>query len=117
MLPSITNMFGDRNYPFVHQDDNAPCHRPRAVDDWFDQQDIRRVMWPAQSPDANIIENVWNDMSKLLTNARLTSRETLLYSVFHAWASISPERIRQLYETLLRRLAPIIRSRGYATKY
>ena len=94
LLPSITNMFGDRNYPFVFQDDNAPCHRPRAVDDWLNEQDIRRMMWPAQSPDANIIENVWNDMSKLVANDRPTSRQTLFDSVFRAWASIRSERIR-----------------------
>ena len=117
LLPSITNMFGDRNYPFVFQDDNAPCHRPRAVDDWLNEQDIRRMMWPAQSPDANIIENVWNDMSKLVANDRPTSRQTLIDSVFRAWASIRPERIRQLYESLPRRMAAMIRSRGYATKY
>ena len=117
LLPSITNMFGDRNYPFVFQDDNAPCHRPRAVDDWLNEQDIRRMMWPAQSPDANIIENVWNDMSKLVANDRPTSRQTLFDSVFRAWASIRPERIRQLYESLPRRMAAMIRSRGYATKY
>jgi len=56
-------------------------------------------------------------MSKLVTNDRPTSRQTLVHSVFRAWASIRPERIRQLYESLPRRMADMIRSRGYATKY
>ncbi len=69
--------------------------RHRPVDDWLDQQDIRRILWPAQSLDAKIIENEWNDnMSKLVANDRPTSRQTLVDSVFHAWASIRPACIR-----------------------
>jgi len=117
LLPSIPNMFGDRNHPFIFQDDNAPCHRPRAVDDWLEQHDIRRMMWPTQSPDANIIENVWNDMSKMVTRDHPTSKQSLLNSVFRAWANISPIRIQQLYDSLPRRVAAISRCRGYATKY
>ena len=58
LLPSVERMFGDRNHPLVFQDDTVPCHRPRAVDDWLDSQDIRTMQWPVQSPDANIIENL-----------------------------------------------------------
>ena len=111
LLPSIPNMFGDRCHPFIFQDDNAPCHRPRAVDDWLEDHNIRRVMWPAQSPGANIIENVWNDMSKMVLMDRPTSKQSLLKSVFRARESISTARIQQLYDSLPRRVAAIIRCR------
>ena len=51
-------------------------------------------------------------MSKLVVYDRPTSRQTLFDSVFRAWASKRPERIRQLYESLPRRMAAMIRSRG-----
>jgi hypothetical protein len=51
-----------RHYPeenFIFQDDNAPVHRARSVQDYKTQNNIHGMVWPAQSPDANIIENCW----------------------------------------------------------
>lgn len=117
LLPSIENMFGDRAHPFIFQDDNAPCHRPRAVDDWLDRNEIRRMQWPAQSPDANIIENIWNDISRAVTKDHPTTKHALVTSIFRAWASVSAQRVRSLYDSLPNRMNAIIRSRGYPTKY
>ena len=57
--PLIAHHFPDDNY--TYQDDNAPVHRARIVMEYFKQNQMHGMEWPAQSPDHYIIENVWRE--------------------------------------------------------
>ena len=117
LLPSVEAMFGDAQMPFIFQDDNAPCHRARTVNAWIDRKEIQRMMWPAQTPDGNLIENLWDDLTRAVIRDRPTTREDLIQSLFRAWGQITPQRIRGLYDSMPRRMGAIITARGYASKY
>ena len=61
---SISWYFGDDAVTL--QQDNAPCHVSRVVQEYLNENDIFTIEWPAQSPDLNIIENIWLSIKRKL---------------------------------------------------
>ncbi|GFY29391.1 hypothetical protein TNCV_4725181 [Trichonephila clavipes] len=61
-------------------DDNATCHRTFAVQDCLDNEGIKRLVWPARSPDLNPIENVWVALWRQVAgrNYPVTNKNTLI---------------------------------------
>ena len=55
ILPSARSLFSDDSWIF--QDDNAPCHLAKKVQQWCRAQEVQKLDWPAQSSDLNPIEN------------------------------------------------------------
>jgi hypothetical protein len=51
-IPStVEDQFNDDDCLYQH--DNAPCHKARSVKEWFVDNNVPEMEWPAQSPDLN----------------------------------------------------------------
>jgi hypothetical protein len=107
------------NKPYLFQDDNAPVHRARITCEYKQNNNIPSITWPAQSPDINIIENIWSKIKCVLQNTarNITTQDNLFNAILDIWQNIAPEYVRNLYLSIPRRIQAVVRSKGQLTKY
>jgi transposase len=66
LLPHVRLFRGAIVPDFIFMDDNARPHRPLAVEELLESEDIPRMDWPAYSPHLNPIEHVWDTLGRRL---------------------------------------------------
>ena len=93
--------FPDDN--FVFQDDNAPIHRARVEKEHMVETVLHGMEWPAQSPDLNIIENVWHRIKHELQNMFKTSPHVSCWKLLFA-TEIPIYYIQDLYKSIPKHL-------------
>jgi hypothetical protein len=88
------------NDPWIFQNDNCPCHMSQRAKNWKNQNNIPYLDWLSQSPDLNVIENVWNMMKIRFAREqhRIKTRQNLVEAVMRIWTSFTPGYIK-IYQT------------------
>lgn len=101
-------------YPgLIFQQDNARPHTARVAMNCLEA--CQTLPWPARSPDLSPIEHVWDMMGRRL---HLSGNvDALARQLEQIWQEIPQEAIRELYESMPRRVAACIQARGGATPY
>jgi len=117
LWPVVARLFPQENYIF--QDDNAPVHRARSVMEYRCSNRIMTLSWPAQSPDLNIIENVWHRIKRELQHdvGNITSVTGLKTAIRRIWENLPVDYVQNLYKSILRRISAVLRANGHITKY
>ena len=64
LQPVVVPFLGRMNQGAVLQDDNALPHRGPVVNEFIRQFNIRRLDWPANSPDLNLMEHFGDELGR-----------------------------------------------------
>jgi transposase len=104
---------------FIFMQDNARPHIAHIVTDYLDDQNIRKMYWPACSPDMNPIEHVWDQLGKRVRrrpNPPITT-EQLAQALVEEWDNFPQDALRRLIRSMPRRCTALVQARGGHTKY
>uniref|UniRef100_A0A6I8QUR5 HTH cro/C1-type domain-containing protein n=2 Tax=Xenopus tropicalis TaxID=8364 RepID=A0A6I8QUR5_XENTR len=115
MLPSAEKLYGDEDFIFQH--DLAPAHSAKTTGKWFTDHGITVLNWPANSPDLNPIENLWDIVKRKLRDTRPNTLDELKAAIEASWASITPEQCHRLIASMPRHIEAVISAKGFPTKY
>jgi transposase len=103
----------------IFQQDNDPKHKSKLAQKWFDDHDFNVMKWPAQSPDLNPIEHLWNYVKRKLSEYENppNSLHELWERVEKEWNAIPASVCQGLIESMPRHIAAVIKAKGGYTKY
>ncbi|OHT00141.1 hypothetical protein TRFO_33269 [Tritrichomonas foetus] len=115
LLDDMNNHFGVCNYIF--QQDGAPAHTGRLSTTYLKYHLNYRKIWPANSPDTNVIENIRGIMKKILNVKNVRTIQELKETVSQIWDQISIETINRLVESFRYRLYLVISNNGESIQH
>lgn len=106
VLPSVIELVGDR---FVWQHDNCGFASSNVSLEYYHRINLNTLAWPPNSPDLNIIKNVWSLLQKrvnrLIFNYGLpANKEQLADYAYTAWYTIPNALIDNLYKSIPKRI-------------
>ena len=106
----------------IFQHDGAGPHRANIVKEWLRENNIEEMKWPAQSPDLNLIENLWNMLKEEigpLNDIGPNQTEELIEVINRAWDRLRRKRsiLNRLYNSMKKRIQQVINKDDAQTKY
>ena len=85
---------------------------------WFDDNDVRVLSWPGNSPNLNMMESLWRNMKKKINYGACKSLPSLRQEVTRVCClETTREVCANLVESMPRRIAQVIKNCGCPTKY
>jgi DDE superfamily endonuclease len=102
----------------LFMEDGAPVHTARYSQDWRERHGISSIEWPAQSPDLNPIENLWQQLKLAVEKRKSRNKEELVVALKDEWRKIEEGNyLSALINSMPRRVRAVIDSNGLPTKY
>lgn len=109
-----------RGDDWLWQQDGAPTHTAAANQQHLLDNGINfitKTEWPPNSPDINVIENLWAIITDKVAPRRAKTKDELWRFVQEEWNAIPLETVRSLIDSASKRLAIVRRERGGWTGY
>ena len=102
---------------WILQQDNDPKHCSNSTKAFMQRNKYNVLEWPSQSPDLNIIENLWCDLKQAVHAQKPSNLTELEMFSKEEWSKIPSTRIQTLIGSYRKRLEADISAKGGSTKY
>ncbi len=110
MLPSADHLFKDADFIFQHY--LAPAQTAKSTKSWLNDHGVGVLDWPANSPDLNPVENLWDNVKRKMRNKRPKNADELKATVKETWASIPPQQCHKLITSMPHQIEAVIKAKG-----
>lgn len=112
-IPSGIRLVGER---FILQQDNDPKHKSKLCQNYLKKKEedgkLENMEWPAQSPDLNPIELVWDELDRRVKAKQPTSATHLWELLKQTWEELSEEYLISIVERMPRVCSAVISAKG-----
>lgn len=115
LLESAENLGIREDFRFYQ--DNDPKHKSGIVQSWLIWNCPHLMQPPPQSPDLNVIENLWAILDQNVRQHQISNKNDLKAALKEEWSKITPEITRKLVESMQKRLKAVIDQKGGHTKF
>ena len=97
--------------------DNASIHKAHLTIALFQQLGIELLIWPANSPDLNPIENLWSLLKHRIGLHFPRTREQVEIAVQLEWSRLTTADITKACQSMRQRCQAVIDARGGHTRW
>jgi DDE superfamily endonuclease len=117
-LMETIQWYGLDKEEIIFQQDNASCHTASRIKKWFQTNGIKVMTWPAQSPDLNPIEHLWDHIKRKLKDLLPAGDlDQLWEQVQDIWNAIDKDTCFRLVRSMPKRLEAVRKAKGGYTSF
>ncbi len=110
LIPSINRLPKEKKYTYQH--DLAPWHTSNIVKEQITKLKINMLEWPPNSPDLNVVEELWSIIDKWLASKPINNKAELEKRLQEEWNKISITLCQSLVDSMPVRIEKCLKARG-----